>query len=242
MNLNLKSVRDHSVSFSADDQENLQHGTWRVDCSSIELRQRDVEKPHVCCGPGFLFQDEEHQLGFRLYVTQEEQAPHLDFFSHKLEAGQIIPETSYYDLTALDEEGRLWRSDHLLMGNLTNGAAQQKVIWALVSKLSCEGHLPELSQPQGDQEAQLPRADGYGLNLVVFGTHDFPKNKHMKIETTIADKLRDHHGSLVWVFEAAGCDWELRPHANHTEIRINSPFSKLPDDFKSKLWLLFSSC
>lgn len=86
-----------------------------------------------------------------------------------------------------------------------------------LSELWCEEDLSRHANPE--------TVPSYGLNFTVFEPLKFPTNASIKTELTVGDESRSPQMWGCWQFEAAGCDFELLPHPNYTEIRVNSSLS-----------------
>lgn len=87
-----------SADFSEDEIEDLRHGRWSIDCSRLELQQRGKKSP-IYSGPGFLRQDEDRRLVYKIYAAGPFEP--RDFWSDPTEpAGILLSEDAYYDLSS----------------------------------------------------------------------------------------------------------------------------------------------
>jgi hypothetical protein len=94
-----------------DIEEALLARRWEIDCVDITLTQNDTPDPRSYRGKGFLRQDAEGVVGFRLYPPSPgEPAGAWDGFSKgSADAGKIVPGNEYYTLSATDWYGRIWK-------------------------------------------------------------------------------------------------------------------------------------
>jgi hypothetical protein len=82
-------------------------GSWSVLCGHMELRRADDAL--VVSGSGKIGYDSDGVLGFTLIVDEEKvRAPEGP-------VGQLVSDSSYLRLNALDENGRYWRSPRVLV-------------------------------------------------------------------------------------------------------------------------------
>ena len=57
-----------NADFGEDEIDDLRRGRWSIDCSRLELRQRG-KKSLIYSGPGFLRQDEDRRLFYKIYAA-----------------------------------------------------------------------------------------------------------------------------------------------------------------------------
>ena len=89
------------------------NGNLELDCSSMVLENTASGRPRVLRGQGYIRQDTDSGLIFRIYC--DETARTRDFPSGRPEnrAGRVLPREEYYRLTATDRNERLWKSDYV---------------------------------------------------------------------------------------------------------------------------------
>lgn len=219
-----------NTNFDQAEREALQAGRWRVDCVSIELRQRSVHEPQVYSGPGYLFQNEDYQLSAKIYVTQMVgNSDRFSLFSSATEAGDLYPETEYYDIVAQDNRGRLWKSERLGLDSIDHGMGEHPILETSFDEIWCEAELRVWLDP--NSAAQPSKAESSSFHFTVFESLDFPTNSSVEVQETVAGEAAGFRSSGCWIFEAAGCDWKILNRETFTVIVIDSPFKKLPDDF-----------
>lgn len=93
----------------------LTEGRFELAFARCELRQRGADDPHVLVGSGFLAQDKDGALLLRMAAHEERtdvQVLKMEF-SQSWAAGQLIPETAYYDLKAWTVSGTEWRAERV---------------------------------------------------------------------------------------------------------------------------------
>jgi hypothetical protein len=82
---------------------------WEIDCVDTTLTQNDTDKPVTYRGKGYLRQDADGVVCFRLYPPAEGfSAPSWDGTAGR-NAGKLVPGDAYYSLSATDWYGRVWK-------------------------------------------------------------------------------------------------------------------------------------
>lgn len=87
MNTTIRSSHGSNASWSDSEREAFKQGQWRIDCSHIELRSRNSQSPLIYSGPGFLFQESDHQLRVKIYAVQTSNAPTTDELLSEINSG-----------------------------------------------------------------------------------------------------------------------------------------------------------
>ncbi len=174
-----------STSFDQAERESLQAGRWRVDCVSIELRQCSVAEPQIYFGPGYLFQNEAGQLSAKIYATETKGTGALgQVLSTDVQAGDLLPETWFYDAIAQDNRGRLWKSERTDIASIDHGTGGNPFISVSFDELWCEAELPIWSDPKAIDQPR--KAESSSFHFTVFETLEFPKNASVEVKETVA--------------------------------------------------------
>lgn len=106
---------NHGMLMDKKQLDALAEGRFELAFARCELRQRGADDPHVLVGAGFLAQDKDGTLLLRMAAHEERtdvQVLKMEF-SQSWAAGQIIPETDYYDLKAWTVSGVEWRAERV---------------------------------------------------------------------------------------------------------------------------------
>jgi hypothetical protein len=209
---NIRSNAD----FGEDEIENLRHGSWTIDCSQLELRQRGKKGP-IYSGPGFLRQDEERRLAYKIYAGGPFEL--RDFWSNPTgPAGTLLSEYAYCDLMALDSKGREWRSERILPGTTAWGSSKELVVEGSVDSMSCQGHLSEKI-----------KAEGCTLMSIVFDSVKIPTNARTSEHRHVAGWTRSHrYDRDAWRFRAAGLGFLLHNKGSRLDIHVTAIGADFP--------------
>lgn len=97
------------MSITPDERNQLIENRFHLDLLDMKL-VRHGNSGDVYCGPGFIRQADEGKLEFRIY----DQVRKSSFETLGLSLGASIPDDRFYDLEALDMQGRTWRADRIL--------------------------------------------------------------------------------------------------------------------------------
>ncbi len=188
-----------------DEIEDLKRGTWSVDCPRIELKPRG-ETSLAYCGPGLLQQDQDGRIVYKVYAARPNDPERLRDDGYG-PAGTVIPESAYYDLTAVDIKGREWRSQRILLGSIRSGSSRERVVYGSVDQMSCQGELPTDLTVRGSS-----------LEFTIFERVKIPTNAHTSEHRYIAGwNWSRQSGRDAWRFRAVGMAFLL---SNHRKDRL----------------------
>ena len=85
---------------------------WQIDCRQIRLTQRTSHEPLTYSGTGWIRQENDGSLKFKILADQGLRQFDRGF-GQQHAPGTVHPETAYYDLSAVDENGREWRAERI---------------------------------------------------------------------------------------------------------------------------------
>jgi hypothetical protein len=191
------------VSLSETELESLKHSLWEIDCPRVTVESCSSQTPWQFSGSGFVKQIANYQLTFKFYVQQEEQTPHEGYYRQAaiddgIKLGEIIPETAYYDLTALDYQGRVWRSERILI-KIDRCASGDFIVQGTILKIVCEGEIPEEIECKGSR-----------LEIRVFDNIEIPCNDKTFISKSVAGGVQSRSISHnIWKFECCKLNFLL---------------------------------
>jgi len=140
---------------TSDEIDQIRAGRWEIDCSEITLTGRGGSVEYQ--GPGSLRQMPTGRLAFKLYGNVS--GSKLFAFGSGA-AGEIIPESEYYGLHAIDVTGRVWNSGHFLVHERGTVDGSRSVfsgeLWQLVHRYEFRGSAPETVVLRCFQDLEIP--------------------------------------------------------------------------------------
>jgi hypothetical protein len=166
-------------------EEPLLEKRWEIDCVEMTLTQNDMPTPRVYQGKGFLRQDGEGVVRYRLYPTSDGNIPGSLLGSSPGNAGKLLPDDAYYSLSATDWYGRVWKCPRVNPDFSTTYCADERhrlvagKAYDLVSEE--KGWIPE---------------NAYFIKMVYRVNLDIPANAATDVITHIAGKEAGRSGSL----------------------------------------------
>lgn len=200
--------------------DSLKAGGLDLDCNHICLTQDKTDSPRVFCGPGYIRQDGEKNLVFKIYPLADEQRG-----IERLGApGLIIPPERFYTFTASDTHGNVWTGDWVLpeISICHTGERSVAIVYGGIQSLAIKGP---------------PIASGAvnTLKLRFFTDEGIPCHSSTVVETNVADHRRQHSSTMNLVtITSCGCSflltqlsgevvveaWSTDPFPLHFESRI----------------------
>jgi hypothetical protein len=180
---------------SEPELESLKHSLWEIDCPQVTVKSRSPQNPCTFDGSGFLKQVTSHQLTFKFYASAQSQS-HIN---RNLQLGETIPDEAYYDLTAMDYKGRLWRCERILI-DIKKSASGEFIIQGSIPKIICEGEIPEYVECKGSR-----------LEIRVFDNINIPCNERTLTKKSIARGLQSSKfmSRNIWKFKCCKLDFLL---------------------------------
>src|ERR1700693_1778675 len=91
----------------------LKNNALHLDCSEMELTQEGTTTPEVLKGPGYIRQEPDGKLVFKLFSSQPPSSNNFTDPFRDLILGQLVPATKYYSLRASDQHNREWTTQRI---------------------------------------------------------------------------------------------------------------------------------
>ncbi len=202
--------------------ETLKQKQWEMDCPHMAIRSRTSHKPVVFSGAGILSQSSTGQFEFKIYVNHRRNIEKWDWGA-SLKAGEIIPDHEFYDLSATDSDGRVWKANRLLP-NFKQTVKGKTII---------DGHLSKLIS-----QGSYPPSKGCYLDFWVFRDIKIPYNKSTIERKSIArGQLRSQSNRMnAWKFRCCNIDFLLvKETANRLLISTKIAEGRFPEYFEYRL-------
>lgn len=180
---------------SEPELESLKHSMWEIDCSQVTVKSRSPQNLSMFDGPGFLKQIASHQLTFKFYASAQSQS-HIN---RNLQLGETIPDEAYYDLTAVDYKGRLWRCERILI-DINKSASGEFIVQGSIPKIIWEGEIPQYVECRGSR-----------LEIRVFDDINIPCNERTLTKKSIARGVQSSKSMSrnIWKFRCCKLDFLL---------------------------------
>ncbi len=198
-------------------------GNWRVDCPKMQLRSRGKPPKYLYSGPGYIFQPARGTFAFHLYSHRKQNSITSGLLD-LLKTGEIIPDDVYFDLSAEDQHGRLWRSRRILPNSLDRAASGNLII---------DGELSELSIRFG-----LPRhldCKGSHIKLYTFHILKIPLIHRTIRRTKIAKGFNQSSSRNAWIFRCLGISWQIVQEAEQASIEAYSESDHFPPHIEDRI-------
>jgi len=223
----MKSVVSGGTGFadiSAKEIADFRHGLWKVDCPKMVLRSWSSDKPAVLSGSGMIGQDLDQSLTFKLFASRSRNVAPWGVYQSFV-SGEVIPEQAYYDLSAIDLNGRSWTSKRIL----------PDLNWPASGLPVVDGYMDELATIARLRDTGLAR--GIHLTMHIFSRAKIPRNALTKGRTSIAGKVRSRFSALdAWKFRSCGLDFLIiKPDEEVITIEISSTSAQLPDYLEQRV-------
>lgn len=122
-----------------DSIEALRQGSFEIDCPTMTLKQRK-ENGEVCEGSGYIKQDADGRLTYKLYVacsTNSTPFRQLEIYS-KIRPGKLFEDEDYYDLTAITIDGTMWTATRFFPAFRSDVEANTKISHGLLDTIRAE--------------------------------------------------------------------------------------------------------
>ncbi len=179
--------------------DTLKNNTLHLDCSAMELTQEGTGTPETLKGPGYIGQESDGRLFFKLFSSEAGSPYDSCNPFEQLIPGQMIPPTEYYSLRATDNYQRSWTAQRIRL-DIRNGHMEDGRHAVIGS-----GGLRDIEYI--DKHAGA--GGGQELRISFFEKVDLPYNQNTFTEKRVAGKLVSQSFCRnVAQFRAAGfaCD------------------------------------
>jgi hypothetical protein len=202
--------------------EKLRQRTWYVDCFEMELGQGGPDAPPEYRGPGYLRQEADGSITFKVYPQALTDFNPRNLIPKFSVAGQILGAEFFHHLKATDGAGNQWWVDRTLVSRdtkLVSGRAFQMVT----------GPVFEISTSR-----RLPQAVS-SLKMIFFTEERVPGNQSTEITTVTPDGgVRKSSKLDTAQFSTAFGDFNIynRPGIIQVEVVSHAPF---PPHFETRI-------
>ncbi len=180
---------------SEPELESLKHSSWEIDCPQVTVKSRSPQNPCIFNGPGFLKQIVNYQLLFKFYANAQNHSQ----ININLQLGETIPDEAYYDLTALDYRGRLWRCERILI-DINKSASGDLIVQGSIPRIICEGEIPQEVECRGSR-----------IEIRVFDNIKIPCNARTLTKKTVGIGVQSTKSMSLntWQFKCCRLDFLL---------------------------------
>lgn len=194
--------------------EELKENRFHVDLLEMRLTRRGNAED-VYSGSGFIQQDADGELEFRLYDRARRPASSLGSFI----LGSFVEDEQYYDLEARDISGRAWRASHIIVGE--SGASD-------VSGCICQGELKQVTCVVEDTSEE-------GLWMYLPGEVKLPTNAITRIVEETPRRMSIRPNFNLW--EVKSERFELRMTKVEGGLEVDGSYlgGPLPEHFEQRL-------
>lgn len=197
-----------AVPLNDNDKKSILSGALVLDCPVLELAPQSPSSTFSQYrGSGSVVINEAGHFDIKLYCP--EQVPFDEVFAAlNWKAGEIINESYYYRLTAVDWQGRRWQADGILLDPNTGPGGT--VIIAKATKLTL-------------QEESPISVTKHFLRLAFASKIGFPANVFVMTEKHVGGAARGgKHELSVAQFSAAGIEFEVEEDTGATYLFAKS--------------------
>jgi len=117
-----------------------------LDFKEIKLTQLGLEEGKTFLGPGYLEQDQDGSLKYKLFNSSGISISELFGRFKGIKAGELIPENHYYSFEGTDIQGRKWTSEKIDIDFHNSG--DFTVVQEIIKKISTSLTLPSLKEKE----------------------------------------------------------------------------------------------
>jgi hypothetical protein len=185
----------------------LKKGSLRFDCARLDLVQIGCHEPITFRGMGYVEQDTDGRLSFKLFSTEVENTDAFSQLQASLDAlaGQLYSPENYYELTATAADGTVWKARDIL----------PECSWAIHSKPIVTGKMNSIRTSEARR-----KSNNHSLSVHIFEDLELP-----------IWPLRE---GVPVKFEAANCKFEVSKTEQEVLVKAISK-EPLPDDFSIRI-------
>jgi hypothetical protein len=196
---------------------------FKIECARMRLTKAG-SPPIQVQGPGEIWQDEEGQLNYKIFIDEAaNQTLHADW-SRPRTVGQVIPEEDFFVLEVQEHSLPVWTSQRVipnLRGGIVDGIAY--------GKLHDLVHTDDLSSLGGTQQSEY-------VNLLIRSKLEFPVNRVTDTVTRIAGQERRKSSRVdVAYVEDQQFNFEFLHEGEHTVVSLELPIGQLTPSTPSRI-------
>jgi hypothetical protein len=213
-----------SAELSGGELEDLRLKQWRVECPHVQLTSRGKGRRRTYSGPGYLQVTSKGQLAFHFYSRRRVEAGPPVW--HDLPAGAVIPDEALFDLLAVDQGGRRWRSERLLPPSVDLAPSGTVVVDGTLNEIVCRATLPKYL-----------KVVGHRVGLLAFQELELPWNAGTATRSTTAKgrKRSRTFRKNAWAFACNGLDILVTQHEHHVSLDAHSRSKRLKSRVELRL-------
>ena len=161
----------------------LHQNKLELDCTTMILKRQSEDTSTVHSGPGFIRQDENGRLFFRLFSDQVSQDSAHPFPTSFPGPGVIVPDDAFYTLVATDSNCKTWESKRILPYVRVLPKNRPIIVTGDLGRITNTDFLP------------FSNANTI-INLTFYDDFEFPTNRTTHTESRI-DGVHEGGGSSV---------------------------------------------
>lgn len=185
-----------------------------IDYIDITLVQRKENNPYKYKGNGTIYQDENGKLKLKMYTKYDDIKNEFSNFNKRVKPGKILPEEKYYDLIAVEMQGREWKSENIYIN---------REVYTQTTGIIIKADLNEI-----ENEEQRNGSEKTNLFILIPEELDIPLNKFEEI-SKYEKKLN------TCEFNVNGVGIIIKKYDKYTTINIKSNEIEIDDILYTKL-------
>ena len=202
--------------------EKLRLRTWSVDCGEMKLGQPSAPGPTEYVGPGYLRQEVDGTITYKLYPPPPTTFDSQSIFPTMGVAGRLVGPERFYQLEAIDKAGTVWRVERTLPNPDTSfvGGRQFRLVTGVVHEIS-------FTRPS--------RQEVSTLKMAFFTVEKVPGNASTEITTVTPDGSTSRSSTLDTAqFSTAFGDFNIYNRPGMLVVEVVSP-TTLPEHFDTRI-------
>lgn len=187
---------------------------FRIECNDMVLF-REGDDPLVLRGPGEIWQDDDGQIQFKIFLPQVDYEALSAHLGRKRVAGKLLGDDDYFEFQAEELSGTIWFSDSVFpstRGGLSGGLAK--------------GTLQKLVS-----ERELPSSTSKGSVRMRFdGKLRFPANQGSAVVKTVGEREVSRNMATDSArAESGDFSFNVRIEGKHTVVSASIPAAMNPE-------------
>jgi len=181
----------------SEEFEQIAQNEFYLDCTKMSLSPCALgTNKKVYNGPGSIIQSQNGKISLKMYCC-DKISPVEVFSRLNVQPGKIIDDSEYYDLEAIDVDGRTWKANRILPSVCANK--------------EFTGYLVEGDFYKMISFSELPFSAKNSVTIKYRGDIRIPCNTNTRTETYIDEKKRAWSGNLnISKFEAWNLEFEIQ--------------------------------